>query len=125
MYYSILSPKLLFNLYLCCFAIFLRPRASQTKRKLVHVRSSTTPSSGTDVDVELEFNEDKPNQLAPLEKDVADGSLANMTVLPKMKSGTLATKSELHRTAISGYTYSLERHIVAILAYRLEPLKQL
>ena len=75
--------------YSCYFAIFLRPRASQTKKKLVHARSSTNPSTGTDADVELEFNEEKPNQLAPLEKEVADGSLENMRVFPRINSGSV------------------------------------
>lgn len=59
------------------------------KRKLVHVRSSTSPSNGTDAEVELEFNEEKPNQLVPLENEVADGTLDNMRVLPRLNSGML------------------------------------
>ncbi len=56
---------------------------------MTHARSSTSPSGGVEAEIELEFTEDKPNQLAPLEKEVGDGYLTNIKVLPKITAGNL------------------------------------
>jgi hypothetical protein len=41
--------------------------------------------------MELEFSEDQPDGLAPLEREVSDGLLANIPVVPKVKAGRLIT----------------------------------
>lgn len=59
-------------------------------RRWAHARRSSSPNT-VDVEAELEFTDKKPNQLAPLEKDVQDGDLNNLKVLPKVNAGTLTT----------------------------------
>lgn len=73
------------------FFDFCRPAGNKTNGKVSSHRRSSTPSRGVDAEVELEFTEKKPNQLAPLQVDVADGKLKNINVLRVVNAGRQPT----------------------------------
>ena len=68
-----------------------RPGKGKRSRKLTALRGLSSPSSGVEAEMELEFSEDQPDGLAPLEREVSDGLLANIPVVPKVKAGRLIT----------------------------------